>query len=67
MSIPQVHAKIHIYVMFHTSNISFFKMFFTIKIMIKNKMFPLSFSNRFIQIRSEVKTRKLDTKGLLFH
>lgn len=65
MSIPQVHAKIHVYVMFHTNNVSYFKMFFSTKIMIKNKVFPLSFSNGFIQIKSEVKTRKLNTKGLL--
>lgn len=35
--------------------------------MIKNKMFPLSFSNGFIKIKSEVKTIKLNPKGLLFH
>lgn len=40
-------------------------MVFSIKNMIKNKMFLLSFPNGFIQIKSEVKTRKLNIKGLL--
>jgi len=56
MSIPQVHAKIHTDVMFHINNVSYFMMFFSTKKMMKNKMFPLSFTNRFSQTKSEVKT-----------
>lgn len=32
----------------------------------KNKMFPLSFPNRFFRSKSEGKTSKLNTKGLLY-
>lgn len=66
MSLPQAHAKIRIYVMFHQNNRSYFMMCFSIKMMMKNKMFPLSFPNRFFQSKSEVKRSKLNIKGLLY-